>query len=270
MPDHAFREIVKQVKGMGAETISAFGFGEPLLDTGIADKISFCTGLGLKTFITTNSSLLDVEASAQLIGAGLSHIRFSAHGLYDNYEKVHKGLRFDTFTRNTFNFVRISRGGVDISVSVIPMHGETIEDIINFWKPGVMIDYLEVWKPHNWVNKKDFRSIVKQRKKTCGRPFSGPLQINADGTVMICCFDYNGEMTVGDTKKDSIESIMKGDNFNIIREKHRSGDLKGLPCDTCDQLNISDNNPLLYSNRDPERKINCTSSTKYQLQGDLK
>lgn len=265
MSNHKFKKLVKQVKGMGAKTISPFGFGEPLLDPGIVEKIKFCTDEGLETFITTNSSLLNARFSEELVEAGLTHIRFSAHGLYDNYEKVHKGIAFHKFLRNTMNFILLSGGTVTISVSAMPIHGESVDDFIEFWKPGKMIDYLEVWSPHNWTSKKNFRGNTVQRKRTCGRPFSGPLQINADGTMMVCCFDYNGELNVGDTNKESIKDILKGAKFEAIREKHRKGKLKGLLCENCDQLNVGGENPLLYSNRDPERKPNCTSSTKYQL-----
>jgi len=265
MSTNNFREIVAEAADMGAEVISPFGFGEPLIDKGIADKVHFCTDNNLDTFLTTNSSLLDAKASTELMDAGLTHIRFSAHGFYENYNNVHRGLNFDTFHRNTFRFIRDSDGLVTVSVSVIPMHRESVEEIVDFWKPGRIVDYLEIWKPHNWTSAKNYRGNTVQRKKTCGRPFNGPLQINADSTVMVCCFDYNGNMTVGDLKKESIEDVLKGAKFEAIREKHRTGNLKGLPCDTCDQLNLGNGNPLLYSNRDPDRNTNCTSSTKFQL-----
>ena len=264
MSDSKFYRLVSEVKGMGAKTISPFGFGEPLLDPGLINKIRFCTDNGLETFITTNSSLLTKKMSIKLIDSGLTHIRFSAHGLYENYEIVHKGIDFYKFFNNTMTFILLN-DSVITSVSAMPIHGESVDEFVEFWKPGILVDYLEVWSPHNWTSKKKFRGNTVQKKRTCGRPFSGPLQINADGTMMVRCFDYNGELNVGDTNKESIEDILKGVKFEAIREKHRKGNLKGLLCENCDQLNVGAENPLLYSNRDPERKTNCTSSTKYQL-----
>jgi len=101
-------------------------------------------------------------------------------------------------------------------------------------------------------------------KKTCGRPLNGPIQINADGKMMVCCFDFDGKLTVGDTYKDSIADILKGDKFNEIREKHRTGNHTGTICEMCDQLN-EDDDPLIYSSRDPDREIGKTSSTKFKL-----
>jgi hypothetical protein len=155
-------------------------------------------------------------------------------------------------------------GSTTTHVSVIPMHSENIDAIKEFWLG--MVDYLEIWRPHNWVYGKNYRRN-NRRKSTCGRPFSGPVQINADGKMMVCCFDYNAEMTVGDTYESTIEDILKGDKFNKIVKKHALGDLIGLPCEKCDQLNeyTEEDYPLLYSNRDKEKKINVTSSTKFEL-----
>lgn len=271
MPLWNFCQLAKQVKELGASLISMFGFGEPLIDSKIDKKVEFVHSLGMESFITTNGSLLHSDLAVRLLRAGLTHIRFSAHGLFDNYEKVHKGLSFNNFMRHFHNFLAVNDGHwhpdnkkAIVSVSVIPMHGESVDEIIEFYKPGERVDYLEIWKPHNWTNGKEFREAKPERKKTCGRPFTGPLQINADGTMMVCCFDYNGVMTIGDTSYESIPRILNGDILRGIREKHRSGDLRGLPCETCDQLNIGDT-PLLWSNRDPEKKLNVSSATKIKI-----
>jgi hypothetical protein len=44
------------------------------------------------------------------------------------------------------------------------------------------------------------------------------------------------------------------------------GDMTGLICEKCDQLNIEDESPLLYSSRDATRTVGKTSSTKYQME----
>lgn len=259
-----FWNLVSQVRALGADTISAFGYGEPLLDPDIVGKVAYCTKEGLKTFITTNASLLNTNAAFGLLRAGLSHIRFSVHGIFDNYEKVHKGLKFNDTLRNIANFSKINKVQFDhacrVDVTVIPMHGETVDEILSFWRS--MVDHIEIWRPHNWVSGRTYRPL-KRILKSCGRPYNGPVQIQADGKMIICCFDTNGELTVGDTYKESIENILKGDRFNEIRRQHASGDLSGLICQRCDQLNIEEASPLLYSTIDNE--INKTSSTKFKL-----
>lgn len=268
MPTDHFMALVDQAKALGADTISIYGYGEPLLDSEIMHKILCCDERGLQTFITTNASLLEDELARDLITAGLKHIRFSVHGISkQEYEEVHKGLKWEKTQQNIRNFISINDNKFNhrckVSVTVIPMHGEDIQDIRRFWEPHC--DWLEIWRPHNWTDGKEFRKITERRKQTCGRPDSGPIQINADGTVMVCCFDFDGRLTVGHTRENTLEEIIKGVRFEEIRRKHRDGVLKGLVCEICDQLNIEDESPLMFSNRDPERRVGVTSTNKYDL-----
>jgi hypothetical protein len=159
----------------------------------------------------------------------------------------------------------------EVTITCIPMHGETVEELINKWEPGphpvkMRVDHLEIWKPHGWAGGRSYRDKTKKRLNTCGRPFGGPIQIQADGIMIVCCFDYNGQMVIGDTHENTIEEILNGAPMGRIRLAHECGDLKGLICEVCDQLNILDEPPLLYSSRNPEREINRTSVTNHKLE----
>lgn len=261
-----FLDIINQAQQLGYKTASIFGFGEPLQDRALAQKVYTAGTLAkMETFVTTNASLLDIDRASELLDAGLSHIRFSVHGTYDNYERVHQGLKWPETWRNIANFLQMNKSKYNsackTSVTVIPMHGESVNEIRRFW--GKRVDFIEIWKPHNWGGKKSYREL-RQGKKTCGRPFSGPLQIQADGNVIPCCFLTDGEIILGNAFDTQLEDILKGDKYNELRARHKDGDLKGLPCAACDQLNEGDS-PLLYSNRDPSMEIGVTSSTKFKL-----
>jgi len=266
MNNRHFNYLVDQVVQLGAKSVSIFGFGEPLLDQGIINKVAYCTKRGLDTFITTNASILNLELQTLLLKAGLKKIRFSVHGIYKNYDRVHRKLKFEDTLRNIQNFLAKNRvrhkNQCITAVSVIPMNNEEVEDIINFWQNGV--DELEIWKPHGWGGAKDYRDRSKKRKKTCGRHIKGPIQIQADGDVIPCCFLTNAEVVLGNTHKNTIEEILKGERYGDFRNCHDKGMLQGLPCATCDQLNSGDS-PLLYSTVDQSCSIGKTSSTKFSL-----
>ena len=72
-----FCNLVDQAKVLGAKTISVFGYGEPLLDENLEDKISYCSDNGLNTWVTTNASVLGMQRSYNLLNSGLKNIRFS-------------------------------------------------------------------------------------------------------------------------------------------------------------------------------------------------
>ena len=268
MPNGHFEYLVDQAKDLGAESISVFGYGEPLLDKGIEHKIAYCTSKGLQTFITTNGSLLGTDISTKLLSAGLSKIRWSVHGLYKTYDKVHRKLRFEDTLRNIQNFIaknntRFSHS-CTTAISVIPMHGESLKYIKSFWEDAV--DELEVWKPHGWGGAAKYRQETIRRRQTCGRHNNGPVQIQADGKVIPCCFLTNAEVVLGDTYKNTIEEILHSDKYEKFRQCHRNGSLSGLPCESCDQLYVLAKSPLLYSNVDETCSIGKTSSTKFSLE----
>ena len=267
MPNRHFNYLVDQAKKLGAESISVFGFGEPLMDKGIINKVAYCTQKGLDTFITTNASLLNTEMQSLLLKAGLKKIRFSVHGVYNNYEKIHRNLKFADTLRNIQNFIAKNKtrfgGACKTAVSVIPMNGEEVGEIVKFW--GNAVDELEIWKPHGWGGAIGYRNITKGRKKTCGRHTRGPVQIQADGDVIPCCFLTNAEVVLGNTYKNTLEQIIKGEKYKEFRDCHENGQLGQLPCATCDQLNIGDS-PLLYSTVDKACSIGRTSSTKFNLE----
>jgi len=267
MPYKHFIKIIEQAYLLGITTVSPFGFGEPLIDKNLCSKIATCYTMGFETFITTNATLLTVEKAHDLLKAELTHIRFSVHGLGANYERVQKGFSWNKTILNINNFLKINHVKYNhkckVSVSIIPMHNEDIEDLILFWERPE-IDYIEIWKPHGWAGAKKIREETPVKLKTCGRTTQGPIQIQADGKVIPCCFMTNGEVILGDTHKDALENIIKGIKYNAFRKAHETGNLKGLPCENCDQLYIGEN-PLLYSSRDKDRNINVTSSTKFKL-----
>jgi hypothetical protein len=265
MEDTHFIRLVMEAKDLGAKMISLFGYGEPLLDKTIASKVRFCTNAGLQTFITTNASLLDVDVSSALIGAGLTHIRFSMHGYKKaGYEDVHRGLKHGTVTRNIFNFIAMARKKVKTHVTCIPFHGETADDFKKFFdgKP----DFMEVWKPHNWASGREYRN-GNGRKRMCRRALTGPVQILADGRLTLCCFDYNGSLAFGNTHNASLEyNLSSSLVLEAFRKRHAAQDLSGLICDTCDQRFVYDESPLLYSNEQQDKSINKTSITKFDLE----
>ena len=260
-----FVDLVDQCIDLGATMVSPFGYGEPLMDIGLEEKVEYCTKHNLSTFITSNGSLLTRKRIYSLIDSGLKNIRFSVHAVnLAIYEKVHN-LSWLTVFKNIGNFIFINdKAGhpVTVHITVIPLHDESVDMIRSVWEKNC--EYLEIWRPHNWGGAKNYRKIDR-KKQTCGRPLNGPLQIQADGTVIPCCFLTNSELVLGDTNKKTIWEILNGLSYFWIRNKHIQGDLAELPCETCDQLNLNEESPLLYSNRDPKMVIGKTSTAKVMI-----
>ena len=133
---------------------------------------------------------------------------------------------------------------------------------IRYWEPKA--DLIEVWQPHNWVYGRALRPVSAKKRETCGRPFRGPLQVQVDGTVNMCCFDFNGDLTLGDLKVQSLHEIFEGDFFLKIYDCHLKGDFEksDLICEDCDQRNADKSDVLIYNSKfDIRERVEMTSST---------
>ena len=263
-----FCYLVDQAEALGAKMVSCFGYGEPLMDPEIFDKIAYCTKNGMETFITTNGSLLTADAARRLFDSGLTHVRFSVHGLgRENYNKVHRNLDWDRFKMNLMVFSELNRrkngNGCITHITVMPILGEDTCELTKYWHG--LADHLEVWKPHNWAGGRQYRDTDRKERGFCQRAFSGPLQILADGKMVPCCFDYDGKLVIGDTHRHTIERILSSHQLEWFRQKHEQNDLEGLICYDCDQRFVYDESPLIFSNEQKGKGLNKTSITKFDL-----
>ncbi|GAG26740.1 unnamed protein product, partial [marine sediment metagenome] len=228
------------------------GFGEPMLDRHLEQKIKYAKSKGLRTYIITNGSALTPKRAYRLLMAGLDEMRVSFYGMESGtYNAVMRGLDFDRTVKNLMNFLAVRSSlkidcKMQLSYLVLSENKKDVDEFISFWQDKV--DFIEVWKPHNFGDGKDFRQRIGI-KKTCGRPENGPLQIQWDGTVIPCCYDYNNQINLGNAFNDSIPDIMSGEKYEAIRDAHRKGEFYRFPyCDQCDQL-LAHEDALVYTNR---------------------
>lgn len=237
------------------DKVSFPGMGEPLLDKNLEDKIRYVKRKGLAVNILTNASMLSPERFATLQGIGVDSIRVSMYGLTrDTYSAVHRTGSEQTYDRITKNLEEISvlrnKTQLLLTYNIIDgVNDEGFEDWIDHWKGKV--DLLEVWRPHNWGDTMSYRAVQATKLKSCGRPFNTPLQVQVDGTVNMCCFDYKGELLLGDLKTTSLHDIFRSAPFEKISACHSSGKFagSGLLCEHCDQRNADKSDVMVFNSK---------------------
>lgn len=273
MNQKQYERSIEEIITMGAKQVVLTGFGEPLLDRNLERKILYAHERKLKTYIITNgSALTNPSRSFMLMRCGLDEMRVSFYGMHrESYNTVMRGLDYEKTTQNLLYFLRIKKNfnyktKVHISYLVLPENENDIEAFKSFWEPKV--DAIEIWKPHNFGDGKNYR-IRTQNKTTCGRPKNGPLQIQWNGEVIPCCYDYNNQIVLGNAFEQSIESILKGEKYEALREAHRKGEFYKFPyCDQCDQL-LPHDDALIYSNRhnlNNAEAVKLSNTDLYNLQ----
>lgn len=252
MDDAKYQASIDEVVTLGAKRVVLTGFGEPLLDRNLWWKIAYAHQAGLKTYIITNGSALTEPRIRQLLDAGLDEIRISFYGMgAATYNAVMRGLDYARTERNILGLLKLNElagGGLTVMLSylVLPENEADTQAFMEFWEP--LVDFIEVWKPHNFGDGRDYRERTPE-KTTCGRPRNGPLQIQWDGTVIPCCYDYNNQIQLGNAFHQPVLEILEGAPYRALRAAHDVGDFGKFPyCDQCDQL-LEHSEALVYTNR---------------------
>lgn len=269
--DLIISKILKEIPYIKHLTIS--GFGEFSTDKEWKYKLKKAKENFNIIHVITNLSLLNKE-DIDFILKYITDIRISIYAISDNtYNKVHNPPMYITFKKIKDNILYITKKKnnkqkIILNYVEIPENMHETKKWIKFWKNKV--DLIEVWKPHNWIDGKSYRDICNHRLQTCGRPFNGPIQIQVDGTVNVCCFDYNGQLIIGDLKNQTFSDIFNGKIMKKIQNFHVTNNAdKIYQCKVCDQRNCADckSKELLYNSKfDLKNRIQLTSTIYDNLQ----
>lgn len=229
------------------------GFGEPLLDETILEKVRYVRDKNLEVLILTNGYLLNFDLYKRFNRMGVKSIRISIYGNSDSvYFKVHRKYVLSEIKRTLNQIFSLPKRHTEIILTYNIVEGvndHEIDSWIKTWKDKA--DLLEVWKPHNWVRAKCYRKIQEERLNTCGRPYFTPLQVQVDGMINMCCFDFNGELIIGNLKAQCLDEIFDSINYRHIRQCHETGDFvgSGLICENCDQRNKNKDGIMVYNSK---------------------
>jgi wyosine [tRNA(Phe)-imidazoG37] synthetase (radical SAM superfamily) len=272
MSTEQYKKSIDEVVKLGAKKIVLTGFGEPMLDKGLEEKISYAKTKNLSTYIISNGSVLNSKRALSILEAGLDEIRISFYGMgSDTYNKVMQGLDYEKTKKGLLSFIEKRdknnfKCKIQLSYLTLPENEKDQDNFQKFWEP--LVDYIEIWKPHNFGDGRSYRHREDNLKSSCGRPSTGPLQIQWNGEVIPCCYDYNNKIVLGNAFQDPVLEILNGDKYKLLRFAHNSKKFNLFPyCDQCDQL-LPHADALIYTNRHnlpAEEAVKLSNTDLYNL-----
>lgn len=274
MDQEKYEKSIDEVVSLGAIKIVLHGFGEPMLDKLLEMKISYASNKGLSTYFITNGSVLTSKRAQGILEAGLSEMRVSFYGMRtETYNAVMQGLDFERSKKGLMGFLELRnrlnvRTKIQISYLVLPENESDTEEFKSFWEP--LVDAIEIWKPHNFGDGRNYRERTESVdvKKTCGRPENGPFQIQWNGEVIPCCYDYNNKIILGNAFETPVLEILNSPKYRLLRHAHKMKKFEMFPyCNQCDQL-LPHADALVYTNRHnlpPEEAVKLSNTDLYNL-----
>jgi len=236
-----FKKIVGEAKELGFTTATLQMYSEPLLDPHLIERIEFVKSLGMKAGFFTNAMLLDEKMADRLLDSGLDFIKFSVDaGSKEDYDKIRIGGDWERVKNNIISFYkkRQARGMGNPRITVFMIKQQSNEKNIASHKA-----FWSEWSDDVNISAVDNRAEDKSRELhgiayPCFEPNHPTVLSN--GNLVLCCLDYEGEMVLGDLKKQSLKEIMESEKYKHVTDLHMS--FKG------DQIKMCKGCTRLYRN----------------------
>jgi hypothetical protein len=241
-----FEKIIREVSSVGRKpVVHLHGFGEPLLDESLPERIMLAKACGIKhTYLVTNASLLFPEAARKIINAGLDTLKISFYGTdEESYRATMRRLDFKTALHNIREFVRIrkelKKRTPKLILQYLPQkaNGAKTQEFQSLYRSVLdkrAGDCLNRSSLHNYGGGRAYNRVGERIVSVCFYPWTA-LSVLYDGRAVTCCMDYNGVQGVGDLNFQSVMEIWNGPVLSAIRSNFGKLDYRGFPtCLRCD------------------------------------
>jgi radical SAM protein with 4Fe4S-binding SPASM domain len=221
--------IVDKVKAWGAPliSISHAGMGEPLIDRKIHEKIAYEKSVfpDAKVSVFSNASALETKRAEELFDAKLDVYSVSLNAYSkDVYEKVMK-LPFGRTWDNLHRFMEMNaaRGKpVTFNVSLVPTEEHSEEEIAKFREYWTPLAHNVIVPPRiGWGKYQD--QGVRKQQYPC-RYLWDVLLVDWDGTVSMCCEDYETQFPLGNLTTQPPQEVWNSKMFQEQRRRQVEGD----------------------------------------------
>ena len=240
-----FKKVFDEGLNIGMKMATLVSYGEPFADKKFLDKVKYAKQKApeIELYVITNGSYVNKDIANSLIDYEFDKIRFSWYGVSkESYGKVH-GVddKYKNIVTKNIEYLineRNKRGKIKPHIEVYFLQmKENEHEVDEFKNQWINIaDDVSIWKPHNWSNGRHYRGL-SGGKVSCGRPDHGPVQVQWNGEVVPCCWDYNNQIVLGDVSINTVEEVLKGNKYDALRHAHESNMFHKFPfCDSCDQL----------------------------------
>ena len=227
--------------------------GEPLMHDGLPSMVEYATLNGIRTYISTNATLLSPSRSKKLIDAGLSWINFSFDGVSPEiYEKIRVNANFDKTLHNIKRFLELNKevgGPVVTELQILLLSEEGRRDyelngpVFKTQFSGLGLDNFQVRKPSTWGghfiddDSFEYQKVDMSLFSPCSYLWC-TMSILWDGTVVACPSDFFGDNILGKYPDQSVMQIWNGEPMLRFRQAMINGEYLDYNrnCLGCDSL----------------------------------
>jgi radical SAM protein with 4Fe4S-binding SPASM domain len=232
--NHYFLYVIPKV-------IVLHGYGDPLLDARMPERINILTGLGIPSYFSCNPANINIDKTAKMFEKGLCYVKFSLETIDDS---VHKKIRGDAsnFTESynrILELIKIKKAKnykTTIVVTMLDLGRQTqqgdFENLKERFKDLDVYVYLKS-QDQKWYSSKEIQTKSIHWIEFCQFPWSS-MTVKSNGKAAMCVEDFNNEIILGDAKKETLRDIWNGRKYADFRKAHFDMDRKMKCTQNCD------------------------------------
>ena len=216
------KKIVDESKGK-VDRAYLHQIGEPLLHPDIIKFIDYTAEAGIFTSISTNCLELNYDMSEALLKSQLNELFLCVDSLNKEvYNKMRIGSNFHRVMWNVSNFLDMARHRNNKDLKIVIQLIKTRYNIneVDEWKKyyskkieGLNCELLAKEFSTFANNVEDIGFETIELRNRCGKVHS-TMTINWDGTVVMCCRDYDHFTVLGNVNDNTITEIWHNDKYN--------------------------------------------------------
>ena len=238
--------------GTHAGPVHLHGFGEPLLDKALIDKVSLVRERWPEAqvvFFSTLGVKVDDDYFHRLAEAGVGNVQVSFYGVSpETYRKVAGVGTFELAKRNLERLAEARAAtGAEFKIS-LRAWGDTVwekwSDEVKRQRTEFLrwVDSLGVLREayavvHNYGGGRDYNT--PPREGLCSVVWGlrrRILQVTWDLKVIPCCFDFDATVVFGDLRTQSLAEIFPSRAYRRFIQAHLDNDLTAYPvCEGCER-----------------------------------
>lgn len=223
MTENEFKIVLEKIKDY-TDYIYFHLLGEPLCHPGLEKFLKIAEDMQFKVIITTNGTLLNKNKDTLLNSNSHYKTVISLHSFEANDNKI----SFERYLDDCFNYAKDSENK---KIVVLRLWNNGGKDSLN----QEILTRLENYFPKPWVSERNGTRIGNKIYIQYGDKFDWPtlesndtkenifcyglrdqIGILADGTVVPCCLDNNGEINLGNIFEKDLEEIINSQKAQNI------------------------------------------------------
>ena len=238
-----FEEVIKKIHKY-TKLVTLHVKGEPLLHSDLEQILKILENYNLKTNITTNGTLIKDKLEAIKNSNAVRQINFSLHSMSQN-ENIDKQYLNNIFesVEELDNILISYRLWNMQNIKENDINNDIIKELVDYYnisnlKQKLIENEFIKLKENVFINQDiefEWPDINKKSIIDKGRclALKEQVAILADGTVVPCCLDNNGDIPLGNIFEETLEDILNKLKSVTIKKNFENGVITCTLCKTC-------------------------------------